>query len=95
MLYHSVIMLFAVAFMGLQTMAFVHQAEYSESDTHDCVLCEAPLPTEDVDIAPAPIVYSPLIMADMTFYDSLYISAPVTMPPGRAPPPRSPPYLQV
>lgn len=90
-----IISLFAVLFVSLQTGALAHAAQYGDiPHDHDGMVCEVEtIASEDVAIAPVPVVFEPVIINEPVIYGAAYTSAAYVKPQSRAPPPRAPPHI--
>lgn len=95
--YRSLIALFAVLFVSLQTTAVAHAAQFGDvPHEHDGMVCEIQTISSEQDVI-EPLVgeTSAFVSVSPIVYETPYVSAPVVTPPGRAPPPRSPPFAQI
>lgn len=95
--YHSLIALFAILFVSLQTTAVAHAAQFGDiPHEHDGMVCEIQTISSEQDaIEPLVAVASDFIVVIEVVFEAAYVSASYVTPPGRAPPPRSPPFTQI
>jgi len=93
--YHIFLTLFAVLFVGLQTTAISHAAQYEDvPHSHDGMVCDVEAIADDVEVLqPTLIAYGPTEYFAPAIFNQAVIETVYVRPPGRAPPPRSPPTL--
>lgn len=90
-----IIALFLLLFVGIQTAALAHSAEYGcDPHDHESVACHIEAIAADPDgIEPGSAILNSPFTPFKTEIKTVFVSAAVVTPPGRAPPPRSPPYI--